>query len=60
MQNKEEKSADLTGEKKEEEITRIPLRLVPNESEALEKEMREIFDEDKIVHRHGSAEPEHD
>lgn len=39
---------------------RIPLRLVPNEAESLAEEMREIFNEDKITHRHGSAEPEGD
>ncbi len=43
-----------------EEPFRIPLRVIPNESESLAEEMQEIFDEDKIVHRHGSAEPEHD
>ncbi len=52
-------SNDKTNPKKDDTF-KIPLRLVPNETENLEAEMREIFDEDKIVHRHGSAEPEHD
>ncbi len=45
---------------KKEGSFRIPLRIVPNETEEIANEMQEIFDEDKVVHRQGSAEPEHD
>jgi len=50
---------DKTDQKKDDTF-KIPLRIVPNETENIEAEMQDIFDEDKIVHRHGSAEPEHD
>jgi len=46
--------------KKKEGSFSIPLRLVPNDAEEIAKEMQEIFDEDKVVHRQGGAEPEHD
>jgi len=55
-----DKKSDEEKKKAEENAFKIPLRVVPNETENLAKEMQEIFDEDKIVHRHGSAEPEHD
>ncbi|MEO2054297.1 MAG: hypothetical protein ABGX83_03170 [Nitrospira sp.] len=47
-------------DKKKEGSFRIPLRLVPNDAEEIAKEMQEIFDEDKVVHRQGGAEPERD
>ncbi len=58
MSDKIKKDAEKKENKKTE--LKIPLRLIPNETESLEEEMQEIFDEDKIVHRHGSAEPERD
>jgi hypothetical protein len=38
----------------------IPLQRVPAEGELLAEEMEEIYDEDKVTHRHGSSEPEGD
>ncbi len=38
----------------------IPLRLISNDKDALEEEWRELFDEDKVVHRQGNSEPEAD
>ncbi len=38
----------------------IPLRLIPNDKAALEEELQALFDEDKVVHRQGSSEPEAD
>jgi hypothetical protein len=38
----------------------IPLIKVPNDTEFLEKELQEMFDEDKVTHKHGNAEPESD
>lgn len=51
---------DAPTEKDNKGVLKIPLRLIPNETESFEAEMQEIFDEDKIVHRHGSSEPERD
>lgn len=45
---------------KKEGSFHIPLRIVPNEEEEIANEMQEIFDDDKVVHRQGSSEPERD
>ena len=33
---------------------------VPHENDMLAQEMAELFDEDRVTHQHGSAEPEKD
>jgi len=38
----------------------IPLVSVPNDRDMIAEEMAELFDEDKVTHKHGSAEPEAD
>jgi hypothetical protein len=38
----------------------IPLISVPNDREMIAEEMAELFDEDKVRHKHGSSEPEAD
>lgn len=38
----------------------IPLVSVPNDRESLAQEMEELFDEDRVTHKHGSSEPEAD
>lgn len=38
----------------------IPLNPVPNDSELLEREMEDLFEEDRVRHRQGSSEPERD
>ena len=38
----------------------IPLIKVPNEGELLEEELEQIYDEDKVTHKHGNSEPESD
>lgn len=38
----------------------IPLQVIQNEKDEVAEEMQKIFDEDKVVHRHGSSEPESD
>ncbi|MBI4402018.1 MAG: hypothetical protein HY581_10350 [Nitrospirae bacterium] len=38
----------------------IPLVSVPNDRDMIAEEMAELFDEDKVTHQHGSAEPEAD
>ena len=38
----------------------IPLISVPNDRDMIASEMEELFDEDKVTHKHGSAEPEAD
>jgi len=38
----------------------IPLIKVPNEAELMEEELEEIYNQDKVIHKHGDAEPESD
>jgi hypothetical protein len=38
----------------------IPLVSVPNDQDMIAEEMAELFDEDKVTHKHGSSEPEAD
>ena len=38
----------------------IPLVSVPNDRDLLAQEMEELFDEDRVTHKHGSSEPEAD
>ena len=38
----------------------LPLVSVPGDQQAMEEEMAELFDEDRVTHKHGSSEPEAD
>jgi hypothetical protein len=38
----------------------IPLVSVPDDRDMIADEMAELFDEDKVTHKHGSSEPEAD
>jgi hypothetical protein len=38
----------------------IPVVSVPNDRDIIADEMAELFDEDKVTHKHGSSEPEAD
>jgi hypothetical protein len=38
----------------------LPLIATPNDQQAMEEEMAEMFDEDRVTHKHGSSEPEAD
>lgn len=38
----------------------IPLVSVPNDRDMIAAEMEELFNEDRVSHQHGSAEPEAD
>lgn len=40
--------------------SRKELHVVPDEAELIEQEMSELFEEDRVTHQHGSAEPEGD
>jgi len=59
MPEKPKGEADSKTQNKEKRSS-IPLRLIPNEAEEFEREMQDIFDEDKVVHRQGSSQPERD
>ena len=41
-------------------VLRRELPIVPDETEDTEEAMRELFDEEKVTHQHGGAEPERD
>jgi hypothetical protein len=57
-QNEDQKKT--VGEPPKKVSIGIPLRLIPNDKAALEAELQELFDEDKVVHRQGNSEPEAD
>ena len=38
----------------------IPLISVPNARDMIAEEMADLFDEDRVTHKHGSSEPEAD
>ena len=38
----------------------IPLTSVPNDEEMMADDMAELFDEDRVTHKHGNSEPEAD
>ena len=38
----------------------IPLVSVPNDRDMIAQEMADLFDEDKVRHKHGGTEPEAD
>lgn len=38
----------------------IPLVSVPSDDDAIAEDMAELFEEDQVTHKHGSAEPEGD
>lgn len=37
-----------------------PLPILQDEQESLDREMEEMFEEDRVTHRHGNTEPERD
>ena len=41
-------------------VHRRELPIVPDDSEDTEQAMRELFNEEKVTHQHGGAEPERD
>lgn len=56
-ESKEKKSAPPEEEKKKIHIPLIPIL---NDSQELEEEMLEVFEEDQVRHKHGKTEPERD
>lgn len=38
----------------------IPMVSVPDDRDMIAQEMEELFDEDRVTHKHGSSEPEAD
>ena len=40
--------------------TKKHLHVVPHEDDVIAQEMAELFEEDQVTHKHGSAEPEGD
>lgn len=38
----------------------IPIVSVPDDRDMIAEEMAELFDEDRVTHKHGSSEPEAD
>ena len=60
MGEKSKKKPEASGNKDEKKPVSIPLPILNGNEGALDDEMQEIFDEDKVEHRHGHTEPERD
>ncbi|HXN07642.1 MAG TPA: hypothetical protein VN944_11345 [Nitrospiria bacterium] len=58
MPEEPKKEKEIT-EKKSEPVS-LPMHKGFKDGELLEAELQDMFDEDKVVHRHGNAEPESD
>ena len=57
---KQEPVSASPAEKKPAGRIEIPLISIPNEQLEMEQEMEELFNEEKVKHRHGGTEPERD
>jgi hypothetical protein len=57
---KVEKEADKPRDGKKKKIIQIALPVIPSDEGTLDDEMSEMFEEDSVKHKHGSAEPERD
>ena len=51
---------EKTGDKDTKARKEIPLVSVPHDRDMIAEEMADLFDEDKVTHKHGSSEPEAD
>ena len=56
MSDKKPKQPDSPKKPRKE----IPLVSVPNDRDMIADEMAELFEEDKVTHKHGGTEPEAD
>jgi hypothetical protein len=60
MSDEKPKKPDSPDPGKPKPRKEIPLVSVPNDRDMIAEEMAELFDEDKVRHKHGGAEPEAD
>ena len=51
---------EKTGDQDTKARKEIPLVSVPHDRDMIADEMAELFEEDKVTHKHGSSEPEAD
>ena len=58
--NSESDDRDPSKEKPAKAKKEIPVVSVPHEDDMIAEEMAELFEEDQVTHKHGSAEPEGD
>ncbi|MCP9446356.1 MAG: hypothetical protein NNA22_02145 [Nitrospira sp.] len=56
LKQPEEPKAEIPPKTRKE----LPLVSVPDDGDMLAQEMAELFEEDKVSHRHGGSEPERD
>jgi len=54
------KEADNSKGGKKKKTIQIALPVIPSDDGTLDDEMSEMFEEDSVKHKHGSAEPERD
>ncbi len=60
MSDKKPKKPDSPEPDEPKPRKEIPLVSVPNDRDMIAEEMADLFDEDKVTHKHGGTEPEAD
>ncbi len=60
MSDKKPKQPDSPAPDETKPRKEIPLVSVPNDRDMIAEEMADLFDEDKVTHKHGGTEPEAD
>ena len=60
MSDKKPKKPDSPEPEESKPRKEIPLVSVPNDRDMIAEEMADLFEEDKVRHRHGGTEPEAD
>lgn len=60
MSEKKPKKPESTEPEEPKPRKEIPLVSVPNDRDMIAQEMADLFDEDKVTHKHGGTEPEAD
>ncbi len=59
-ESQEKKPKGEDSKKAPKQRKEIPLVSVPSDNDAIAEDMAELFEEDQVTHKHGSAEPEGD
>jgi hypothetical protein len=57
---KRQKGPDPTKTGPKKKTVNIPLTVLPSDEGTVDDEMNELFNEDKVKHKHGQTEPERD
>ena len=60
MNNPKKTSEEPEKDKKPKKVSLNPLPILQDDEPSIDQEMEDLFNEDRVTHRHGSTEPERD